>query len=224
MPAAATATPKQCCRVCRKGKACGNGCISQERQCTKAQGCACNASRPASSSQPGGASYRARLLRHRSAAFLARGSPLSGSSGSSRMIWSIRPTGSRRLGPRQAPGVRCRRGRAGGRGQRRARRRCRGGLAARGAAGYGAAEEHQAQAGLSPDTRSSRLTPGHAGPRSSSRCIARWCRAFRWMTRTSSGLIQGLRLASPCTQRIDRLIDLLEQIRGAVSGPRRGPG
>jgi hypothetical protein len=27
-------------------------------------------------------------------------------------------------------------------------------------------------------------------------------------------LIQGLRLVSPCTQRIDRLIDLLEQIRG----------
>jgi hypothetical protein len=27
-------------------------------------------------------------------------------------------------------------------------------------------------------------------------------------------LIQGLRLVSPCTQRIDRLIDLLEQISG----------
>ena len=27
-------------------------------------------------------------------------------------------------------------------------------------------------------------------------------------------LIQGLRLLTPCTQRIDRLIDLLEQIRG----------
>ena len=26
-------------------------------------------------------------------------------------------------------------------------------------------------------------------------------------------LIQGLRLVTPCTQRIDRLIDLLEQIR-----------
>jgi hypothetical protein len=35
-------TPKQCCRTCRKGKACGNGCISQERQCTKAPGCACD--------------------------------------------------------------------------------------------------------------------------------------------------------------------------------------
>ena len=37
-------TPKQCCRVCKKGKACGNGCISQERQCTKEPGCACNSS------------------------------------------------------------------------------------------------------------------------------------------------------------------------------------
>ena len=26
-------------------------------------------------------------------------------------------------------------------------------------------------------------------------------------------LIQGLRLVTPCTQRVDRLIDLLEQIR-----------
>jgi hypothetical protein len=26
-------------------------------------------------------------------------------------------------------------------------------------------------------------------------------------------LLQGLRLVTPCTQRIDRLIDLLEQIR-----------
>jgi peptide/nickel transport system permease protein len=29
-----------------------------------------------------------------------------------------------------------------------------------------------------------------------------------------SAIIQALRLVSPCTQRIDRLIDLLEQIRG----------
>ena len=32
-------------------------------------------------------------------------------------------------------------------------------------------------------------------------------------------LIQGLRLVTPCTQRIDGLIDLLEQIRGG--GPQR---
>jgi hypothetical protein len=37
-------------------------------------------------------------------------------------------------------------------------------------------------------------------------------------------LIQGLRLVSPCTQRIDRLIDLLEQIRrGGPEGKTR-PG
>ena len=44
LPVVTTDSPKQCCRVCRKGKACGNGCISQERQCTKTTGCACNAS------------------------------------------------------------------------------------------------------------------------------------------------------------------------------------
>jgi hypothetical protein len=32
-------------------------------------------------------------------------------------------------------------------------------------------------------------------------------------------LIQGLRLVSPGTQRIDCLIDLLEQIRGGRQGP-----
>ena len=37
-------TPKQCCRVCKKGKPCGNGCISQERKCTKEPGCACSGS------------------------------------------------------------------------------------------------------------------------------------------------------------------------------------
>jgi hypothetical protein len=42
LPVVTSDTPKQCCRVCKKGKACGNGCISQERQCTKAPGCACN--------------------------------------------------------------------------------------------------------------------------------------------------------------------------------------
>jgi hypothetical protein len=43
-PVVTSDTPKQCCRVCKKGKPCGNGCISQERQCTKASGCACNGS------------------------------------------------------------------------------------------------------------------------------------------------------------------------------------
>jgi hypothetical protein len=37
-------------------------------------------------------------------------------------------------------------------------------------------------------------------------------------------LIQGLRLVTPCTQPIDRLIDLLEQIRGGGQPGRVGPG
>jgi hypothetical protein len=44
LPVLTADTPKQCCRTCKKGKPCGNGCISQERQCTKKPGCACNAS------------------------------------------------------------------------------------------------------------------------------------------------------------------------------------
>jgi hypothetical protein len=39
-------------------------------------------------------------------------------------------------------------------------------------------------------------------------------------------LIQGLRLVTPCTPRIDRLIDLLEQIRGGgreTTRVTRGP-
>jgi hypothetical protein len=42
-PAAGPETPR-CCRTCRSGKACGDGCINQERQCKKGAGCACNAS------------------------------------------------------------------------------------------------------------------------------------------------------------------------------------
>jgi hypothetical protein len=44
LPVLTADTPKQCCHLCKKGKACGNGCISQERQCTKEPGCACGAS------------------------------------------------------------------------------------------------------------------------------------------------------------------------------------
>ena len=36
-------------------------------------------------------------------------------------------------------------------------------------------------------------------------------------------LIGGLRLVTPCTQRIDRLIDLLEQIRDGGRQGTRGP-
>jgi beta-lactamase superfamily II metal-dependent hydrolase len=32
-----------CCKVCTKGKACGNSCISREKTCHKPPGCACNA-------------------------------------------------------------------------------------------------------------------------------------------------------------------------------------
>ena len=37
-------------------------------------------------------------------------------------------------------------------------------------------------------------------------------------------LIEGLRLVTPCTQRIDRLIDLLEQIRDGGRQGTTGPG
>jgi hypothetical protein len=37
-------------------------------------------------------------------------------------------------------------------------------------------------------------------------------------------LIQGLRLVRPCTPRIDRLINLLEQIRGGGQQGTPGPG
>ena len=31
-----------CCKICRKGKACGNSCISRRYTCRKPPGCACN--------------------------------------------------------------------------------------------------------------------------------------------------------------------------------------
>ncbi len=31
-----------CCKVCRKGKACGNSCINKSYNCHKGVGCACN--------------------------------------------------------------------------------------------------------------------------------------------------------------------------------------
>lgn len=34
--------PGQCCRVCTNSKACGDGCIALNKQCTKKRGCACN--------------------------------------------------------------------------------------------------------------------------------------------------------------------------------------
>lgn len=32
----------ECCKVCRKGKACGDSCIARSKQCTKGPGCACD--------------------------------------------------------------------------------------------------------------------------------------------------------------------------------------
>ena len=35
-------TAAKCCKYCRKGKACGNSCISRSYTCHKPPGCACN--------------------------------------------------------------------------------------------------------------------------------------------------------------------------------------
>lgn len=32
-----------CCKVCTKGQACGDTCISREKRCHKGRGCACDA-------------------------------------------------------------------------------------------------------------------------------------------------------------------------------------
>lgn len=32
----------ECCKICRKGQACGNSCISARYTCHKGSGCACN--------------------------------------------------------------------------------------------------------------------------------------------------------------------------------------
>ena len=31
-----------CCKTCRKGKACGDSCISKSKTCRKGRGCACD--------------------------------------------------------------------------------------------------------------------------------------------------------------------------------------
>ena len=33
----------QCCKVCDRGQACGNSCISRKKTCHKGRGCACDA-------------------------------------------------------------------------------------------------------------------------------------------------------------------------------------
>jgi hypothetical protein len=32
----------RCCKVCKKGKACGDSCISRDKECHKGPGCACD--------------------------------------------------------------------------------------------------------------------------------------------------------------------------------------
>lgn len=33
----------KCCKICKKGKACGDSCISRSKTCHKGPGCACDA-------------------------------------------------------------------------------------------------------------------------------------------------------------------------------------
>lgn len=42
VPPTRTNAAPTCCRVCRKGKACGDSCIAQNRTCKKGRGCACD--------------------------------------------------------------------------------------------------------------------------------------------------------------------------------------
>ena len=46
---AASAKPRlaACCKKCKKGKACGDSCISKSKTCHKAPGCACDGYGPA---------------------------------------------------------------------------------------------------------------------------------------------------------------------------------
>ena len=34
--------PKECCKICKKGKACGDSCIARDKKCHKPPGCACD--------------------------------------------------------------------------------------------------------------------------------------------------------------------------------------
>jgi hypothetical protein len=34
--------PEVCCKICHKGKACGDTCIARDKACTLAPGCACD--------------------------------------------------------------------------------------------------------------------------------------------------------------------------------------
>ena len=41
-PLCGTAMALSCCKVCKKGKACGDSCIAETSRCSKPPGCACN--------------------------------------------------------------------------------------------------------------------------------------------------------------------------------------
>ncbi len=47
-PGTATATQpavrvaEECCKICHKGKACGDTCIARDKDCHKPPGCACD--------------------------------------------------------------------------------------------------------------------------------------------------------------------------------------
>ncbi len=43
LPELGQTVPAVCCKTCRKGKACGNSCISRAKTCRKPPGCACDA-------------------------------------------------------------------------------------------------------------------------------------------------------------------------------------
>jgi hypothetical protein len=41
-PRPAHSVAQACCKVCRKGKACGDTCISRDKECHVPSGCACD--------------------------------------------------------------------------------------------------------------------------------------------------------------------------------------
>jgi hypothetical protein len=42
LTAPAAAQSYGCCKICSRGKACGNSCIARWKTCHKGKGCACN--------------------------------------------------------------------------------------------------------------------------------------------------------------------------------------
>jgi hypothetical protein len=42
LPATAPEQIAACCKICRKGKACGDSCIRRDYTCRKGKGCACD--------------------------------------------------------------------------------------------------------------------------------------------------------------------------------------